>query len=233
MGFRPACCRKKLEALQLSSGDSLIDMPWVAIAGKKMASNGYVLLSRLPVLDASSGQITAVIETPRGSPNKYDYDESCAAFRLKRVLPEGTSFPFDFGFIPSTLGDDGDPLDVLVFLSAPAVVGCVLAVRLIGVIEARQQGEGEDWIRNDRLLAVATQGRTHAHVETLEDLRPRLLDEIEAFFSYYNKMNDKAFEPLGRGGPKTARKLVEKAAAAFRGSNDAGKDAGGRGSEKK
>jgi len=98
-----------------------------------MSNTGCLLLSHLSLLDAPSGDLTAVIETPKGSPNKYDYDDSCAAFRLSAVMPEGTTFPYDFGFFPSTVADDGDPLDVLVFLDAPVVVGCVLTVRLIGV----------------------------------------------------------------------------------------------------
>jgi inorganic pyrophosphatase len=173
------------------------------------------LLSQLPTLDPNTGDITAVIETPKGSGNKYDYDEACGAFRLAGVLPEGSTFPYDFGFIPSTVGEDGDPLDVLVFLDIPAPVGCVLTVRLIGVIEARQREKGDNWIRNDRLLAVATHAHTHSHLEDLNDLRPRLLDEIEAFFSNYNAQKGKAFKPLDRSGPKKARKLVEQGMVAF------------------
>ena len=79
-----------------------------------MPDNQWLPLSRLPLLDPSSGEVTAVIETPKGSPNKYDYDAGCAAFRLTGVMPEGTTFPYDFGFVPSTVAEDGDPLDVLV-----------------------------------------------------------------------------------------------------------------------
>jgi inorganic pyrophosphatase len=166
-------------------------------------------------MDEASGDVTAVVETPKGSPNKYDYDESCGAFRLAAVLPEGTTFPYDFGFLPSTVADDGDPLDVLVFLDAPVAVGCVLTVRLIGVIEAKQHKKGEDWIRNDRVLAVASHAHTHQHIETLDDLRPHLVDEIEAFFQHYNEMRGREFKPIGRGGPKKARKLLEQAESAF------------------
>jgi inorganic pyrophosphatase len=171
------------------------------------------------VEDPQSGDITAVIETPKGSPNKYNYDETCAAFRLGGVMPEGSSFPYDFGFIPSTLGEDGDPLDVLVFMDAPVPVGCVLTIRLIGVIEAKQREKSGEWIRNDRLLAVATHAHTHAHVKSLDDLRPRLLDEIEAFFRNYNELNGKEFKPTGRSGPKKARKLIDSGAELFRKEN--------------
>lgn len=90
-------------------------------------------------------------------------------------------------------------MDVLVFLDAPVAVGCVLTVRLIGVIEAKQRKKGEQWIRNDRLLAVATHAHTHQHVETLDDLRPHLADEIEAFFQHYNAMKGSDFKPVNRG----------------------------------
>jgi inorganic pyrophosphatase len=173
------------------------------------------LLSRLPTFDPETGDLIAVIETPKGSPNKYDYEDAYGAFRLAGVMPEGTAFPYDFGFIPSTVGEDGDPLDLLVFLDNPAVVGCVLSVRLIGVIEAKQRSAGEDWVRNDRLLAVATHAHTHEHVKTLDDLRPRLVGEIEQFFCHYNKLKGGEFQPIGRAGPDKAHKLVEQGAALF------------------
>jgi inorganic pyrophosphatase len=151
-----------------------------------------------------------------GSSNKFDYDEMCGAFRLADVLPEGSTFPYDFGFIPSTLGEDGDPLDVLVFLEGAVPVGCVLTVRLIGVIEAKQRAKNGPWIRNDRLLAVATHAHTHEHVKDLEDLRPRLVDEIEDFFRHYNVVNGKEFKPLDRSKPKKARQLIERGMGEFR-----------------
>ena len=175
------------------------------------------LLSGLPTLDPDhEGSVTAVIETPKGSPNKYNYDETCGAFRLGGVLPEGSTFPYDFGLLPFTRGEDGDPLDVLVFMEHPVPVGCVLTIRLIGVLEAKQRERGGDWIRNDRLLAVATHAHTHRHIETIDDLRPHLLDEIEAFFENYNKLKGKEFKPLNRAGPKKAHKLLETGMAAFR-----------------
>ncbi len=162
-----------------------------------MSNTGYRPLSQLPRLDPSSGGVTVVIETPKGSANKYDYDESSGAFRLAAVLPEGSTFPYDFGFIPSTLGEDGDPLDVLVLLDAPAVVGCVLTVRLIGVIQAEQRTKGGDWCRNDRLLAVATHAHTHEHIQTIDDLRPRLLDQIEAIFPSLQRDERKGVQAAG------------------------------------
>ena len=132
------------------------------------------------------------------------------------MLPEGSLLPYGFGFIPSTLGEDGDPFDVLVLLDVSLPVGCLLSARPLGVIEAEQRERNGEVERNDRLLAVATKARTHAHVHRLEDLRPGLLDEIEAFFSHYNALNGRSFTPVGRGGPERARELVEAGIAAQR-----------------
>jgi inorganic pyrophosphatase len=156
---------------------------------------------------------------PKGSPNKYKFDEQWGVFRLNTVMPKGSYFPYDFGFIPSTLGEDGDPLDVLVFMDDPAPVGCVLTVRLIGAIKAEQREENSEWKRNDRLLAVATKSPTHAHIACLDDLRPRLLDEVEEFFANYTRQRGKMFNPLRRIGPREARKIVESGAAAFQKKN--------------
>src|ERR1700735_1964991 len=95
------------------------------------------LLSHLPTTDPNTGDLLAVIETPKGSPNKYDYDDTCAAFRLAEVMPKGSYFPYDFGFIPSTLGDDGDPLDVLVLMDAPVMAGCAFRLAVLGGIRER------------------------------------------------------------------------------------------------
>jgi inorganic pyrophosphatase len=164
--------------------------------------------AQLPAFDPD-GHLHVVIETPKGSRNKYAYDPDLGVFRFKAVMPEGNSFPYDFGFIPSTRGPDGDPLDVLVLLDAPLELGCLLTARLIGVIEAEQREADGRTERNDRLLAVATRARTHAHVRDLDELRPGFLDEIEAFFVHYNGLSGRCFEPVGRGGPERARAVVE------------------------
>ncbi|HLX36796.1 MAG TPA: inorganic diphosphatase [Candidatus Binataceae bacterium] len=95
-------------------------------------------LARLDPFDPETKDLVVVIETPKGSRNKYDYDPEPGAFKLAHVLAEGLAFPNDFGFIPSTLAEDGDPLDVMVLLDEPTAVGCVLTARLIGVIEGNQ-----------------------------------------------------------------------------------------------
>ncbi len=173
------------------------------------------LLTQIPAFD-SDGDLNVVIETPKGSHNKYAYDEEFGTFRFQGVMPEGNLFPHDFGFVPSTLGEDGDPLDVLVLLDVSLPVGCLLSARPLGVIEAEQRERDGKVERNDRLLAVATKARTHAHVHRLEDLRPGLLDEVEGYFRHYNALSGCSFTPLGRGGPERARELVEAGVAAKR-----------------
>jgi inorganic pyrophosphatase len=163
----------------------------------------------LPVRDRATGDFTVVVETPRSSHNKYKYDPACRAFRLAAAVGEGLAFPYDFGFIPSTLGDDGDPLDVLLFLDHGVPAGTVATARLIGVLEVRQRQPFEKkWKRNDRFFAVATHAHSHQHLRTLADLRPHLIEEIESFFTNYAGLNGKQFEVLARKGPRRAEKLV-------------------------
>jgi inorganic pyrophosphatase len=122
-------------------------------------------LTTLPhQLDVKKGNCRAIIETPKGCRNKFDYDPEAKLFMLGGLLPEGMMFPFDFGFIPSTLGEDGDPLDILVLMDAPAHVGCLIEVRLIGVISAEQIEDG-DRETNDRLLGVAIHSYDHENLK--------------------------------------------------------------------
>jgi inorganic pyrophosphatase len=163
--------------------------------------------SGLPAFDPDSQELNAVIETPKGSRNKFNYDPKHGLFRLGGVLPAGASFPFDFGFVPATLGEDGDPLDVLVLMDEPAFAGCLVPARLIGVIEAEQTEAGQT-AQNDRLIAVAADSRYHRDVQSLEDLNPTLVAEIEHFFVSYNSIRGKEFKPSRRSGPERARQLV-------------------------
>jgi inorganic pyrophosphatase len=157
--------------------------------------------------------VAVVIETPKGSRNKLSYKEG--VFQLSGVLPEGSVFPYDFGFLPSTKGGDGDPLDVLVLLDESVPMGCVVEARLIGVIEAEQKEKNGEVERNDRLIAVATHAHTHKHIHKLDDLRPGLMDEIEHFFIGYNEIKGKEFRPLRRGGPDKAREVAKKGRERF------------------
>ena len=169
-------------------------------------------LTELPTFDVD-GHLNVIVETPKGSRNKYAYDPEVGTFRFKAVLHEGSLFPFDFGFIPSTLGEDGDPLDILVLLDAPVPMGCLLTVRLLGVIEAEQREQGDKVERNDRLLGVAVQAGTHADLDHIDQLRSGFVEEIEGFFAHYNALSGRRFTPLQRSGPERARELVEAGAA--------------------
>ena len=166
-------------------------------------------LTTLPhQLDPKKGTCRAIIETPKGSRNKFDYDPDSNLFMLGGLLPEGMMFPFDFGFIPSTLGGDGDPLDILVLMDAPAHVGCLIEVRLVGVISAEQIQDGSKET-NDRLLGVAIHSYDHEDIETIDDISKTLLSQLEEFFISYNKQRGKKFRITGTGGPKKAIKFLK------------------------
>jgi inorganic pyrophosphatase len=166
-------------------------------------------LTSLPLqLDAKKAVCRAIIETPKGCRNKFDYDPDSGLFMLGGLLPEGMMFPFDFGFIPSTLGDDGDPLDVLVLMDAPAHVGCLIEVRIIGIITAEQTEDGKTE-SNDRLLGVAVHSYDHEGLESIDDVSKTLLDQLEAFFISYNKQRGKKFKVTGTGGPNKALKFLK------------------------
>jgi inorganic pyrophosphatase len=164
-----------------------------------------------PAFSKEKDRINVVIETPQGSRNKYVWlpDEEC--FRLKKILPAGTSFPLDFGFVPHTKGPDGDPLDALVIMDSPGAVGVVVECRIIGVLEAEQwkQEKKREKIRNDRLLAVADPSLDCARLQSPDDLSPHFVDEIVHFFEYYNGMSGKEFRLLKIAGAKAAAKLIK------------------------
>jgi len=167
------------------------------------------LLEKLPPFDRKSGNLNIVIDTPKGSRNKFAFDFDRRGYILKTVLPKGLKFPFDFGSIPGTVADDGDPLDALVLMDEPAFTGCLVEARVIGVIKAAQTKDGKKE-RNDRLITVAERSATHDKIESINDLDQTLVKEIEHFFIFYNRERGKKFKPLGRFGPKRAMRLVRK-----------------------
>jgi inorganic pyrophosphatase len=164
-------------------------------------------MKSLPPFDGED--LNVIIDTPRNSHNKYKFDEKTGLYKLAAVLTAGHSFPFDFGSIPGTKGDDGDALDVLVLMEEPVFVGCLVPCRLIGGIAAEQTEKGRTE-RNDRLLAVARKSVLYGDVKTLENLNGRLLDQIEHFFISYNraKGNGRDFKPLERFGPEKAVEII-------------------------
>jgi inorganic pyrophosphatase len=173
-------------------------------------------LTKLPHhLDPKAAACRAVIETPKGHRCKFDYDRKSRLFRLKTILPDGMSFPLDFGFVPSTLCDDGDPLDVMVLVDEPTCVGALLDVRLIGVVEAKEVEDGRTE-RNDRLLAVASVSHLYADIKTPEDLPGPFIDNLAQFWINKDRLEGKSFTVLGVRGPKVAIDLVRTSAKAFK-----------------
>jgi inorganic pyrophosphatase len=158
--------------------------------------------------DKSSIQV--VIETPKGCRNKYKFDPKLRSFKLSRVLPDGMVFPYDFGFVPSTMAEDGDPIDVLLLMDVPAFPGCVIDSRLIGVIEGEQTEDGETE-RNDRLLAVANQNHAHSDLKNVSDMNPKMLKELGEFFVNYHRQDAIKYKLLGTAGPKEAARLLDRA----------------------
>jgi inorganic pyrophosphatase len=166
------------------------------------------LLTQLPAFREDGKNLNVIIETSKGSRNKFDYEPDLGAFELSAVLPEGMVFPYDFGFVPSTLGEDGDPLDVLVLMDESAPAGALISARLIGVIEADQTEADGKTSRNPRLLAVASRAHTHGDVQNLDDLRPKMVEEIEHFFASYNETKGRVFRARARSGPSRAIEIV-------------------------
>ncbi|HEY2712706.1 MAG TPA: inorganic diphosphatase [Chthoniobacterales bacterium] len=167
-------------------------------------------LETLSPFDVETDELQVVIDTPKGSRNRFSWDEKKKLFKLSGVLPAGAIFPYDFGFIPQTKGEDGDALDVLILMDEPAFTGCLVPARLLGVIAAKQTEKGKTF-RNDRLLAVATGSHTHDHLRSIAQIERKVLDQIEHFFVSYNAAKGKKFTPLGRFGPARARALVRRA----------------------
>jgi inorganic pyrophosphatase len=167
-------------------------------------------LMHLEAHDPDSGLVRVIIDTPRGSRNKYKFDEQLGLFKLSRVLPVGMSFPFDFGSIPGTRAEDGDALDVLVLNEAPLFAGCLVLVHLIGVIRAKQTERGKT-IRNDRLLGVIETPVNQPVIRDVKTLPKEQLREIEHFFRSYNEAQGRRFVVTGRAGPNVAQRMLKRA----------------------
>jgi inorganic pyrophosphatase len=162
--------------------------------------------SKLRPLDEDSNTtIQVIIETPKGSRNKYSFDPEQKIFQLSKVLPAGMSFPYDFGFIPSTKAEDGDPTDVLVLMDEPAFPGCLLKCRVVGVIEGVQ---GKKKRRNDRVIAIEQENHSYAHVRHVRDLGETFVDELEEFFVNYHRHLGKKYKVVGVKGPAEARRRI-------------------------
>jgi inorganic pyrophosphatase len=176
---------------------------------KKNKKNGLADPMRLKPFDPNDDQLLqVVIETPKGSRNKFAFDPDQHIFQLKKVLPVGMKFPYDFGFIPSTQAEDGDPIDVLVLMDEPAFPGCVLSCRPIGVIEGEQRDK-TDTVRNDRIVAIRKDAHSWEDIKTIDDLGKQFCHELEGFFENYHKLSGKQYRVLGLNGPEKVKRLVK------------------------
>lgn len=155
----------------------------------------------------------AIIETPKASRTKYTYNAPLEIFELSGMLPAGMNFPLDFGFIPGTLAQDGDPLDVLVIGDEPAAVGCLANIRILGVIEAEQTERDGKVVRNDRIVARIAASITYRHATHIDDLGREFVDHLGQFFINYNDLKHKAFKVLKTAGPDRAVALILDAAS--------------------
>src|SRR5438309_11372487 len=164
----------------------------------------------LPTGDAAPAEVNAVIEIPRGDTNKYEYDKQLQVFRLDRNLYSPVHYPGDYGFIPSTLGDDGDPLDVLVLVDTASFPSCVMEVRPIGLLEMRDQGLGDE-----KVLAVGKGNPRYKDVWNFSEIYPHMLKEITHFFSIYKDLEGKRVEVKGWRDASFARAKVLEAQQRF------------------
>ncbi len=154
-----------------------------------------------------NGRVQVIIETPKGSRNKYAFDVDRRIFALSKVLPAGMTFPYDFGFIPSTKAEDGDPTDVLVLMDEPAFPGCLLKCRIIGVIEG-QQGKKKKGERNDRIIGIEEKNHSYARVQHVRELGKKFLKELEDFFVNYHDLQGEKYRILDVKGPAEARRRI-------------------------
>ena len=161
-------------------------------------------LSLIPA-QPKPGLINVLIEIPAGSKNKYEFDKDLQAFALDRVLYSSVQYPYDYGFIPNTLADDGDPLDGMVIMDEPTFPGCVIAARPIGMLEMIDGGD-----RDEKILCVPDKDPRYTEVKSLQDVAPHRLEEIAEFFKTYKNLQKKVTEILGWKDVDHVMPLVEK-----------------------
>jgi inorganic pyrophosphatase len=161
-------------------------------------------LSRIPA-QPKPGLLNVLIEIPAGSKNKYEFDKDLNAFALDRVLYSSVQYPYDYGFVPNTLADDGDPLDGMVIIDQPTFPGCVITARPIGMLEMIDGGE-----RDEKILCVPAKDPRYNQVQSLENISGHRLEEIAEFFRTYKNLEQKVTEILGWKDVDQVMPLVEK-----------------------
>ena len=144
-----------------------------------------------------------IVEIPRGSSNKYEYDGELDMFRLDRALYSPMHYPGDYGFIPGTLAEDNDPLDVLCLVQNPSFTGCLIEVRPVGILRLRDEREGDE-----KVLAVPTKNPRYDQIHTMDQVGSHVLRELEHFFAIYKELQGAVMQLDGWGGPMEARKTI-------------------------
>ena len=171
------------------------------------------LVSDLPPFDAQHN-LRVVVETPRGANIKIKYDEDLGCFSLSRILPLGVTYPYDFGFVPQTLAQDGDPLDVMVLIDALTYPGVVISCRLLGALHVEERGlRGRP---NHRLVAVPVKAARKDELRNFSDLGRRMQQELERFFVMSSAFTSK--DPVVRGwvGPDAAFEMVQRSISRYK-----------------
>src|ERR1700712_2219140 len=152
--------------------------------------------------------LQVIVETPKGSNFKITYEPDSNQFKLGKILPAGLVFPFDFGFIPGTKGDDGDPLDVIIISEITAFPGCAMDCRMIGGIQAGQTERDGNTVRNDRFLVIPETSQLFSTINEIDHLPAHSLSQLESFFKNYNDQAGKQFEVTKRLSAAEALEVV-------------------------
>ena len=155
-------------------------------------------------------EVTAVIEIPFGSRNKYELDKKTGMMKLDRVLYSAVHYPGDYGLIPRTLHEDGDPLDVLVLVKEETFPGCMIDVRPLGVLRMLDRGEPDD-----KILATALRDPYYEEVFDIADVPQHLLKEIEYFFSTYKDLEGRRVHIIGWEKSEVAMRVIEESIARY------------------
>lgn len=163
---------------------------------------------KLPSPFAEDSLINIVVETPKGSRNKYVWDNNVDFFRLKKILPEGTAFPGDFGFIPRTMAEDDAPLDAILLADEPIAMGAVVQCRVVGVMMV-EQTKGDKTVRNDRIIAVPDCSKRYKDVKSPDDISATWIDEVNEFFIYYHKLEGTGQKVIEVAGADKAMALIK------------------------